>query len=65
MGEFTKTLDIWCRTVDDLEMLYEVQQLASMADLFQMTEVVSALVEAELGQLSLEACGEVLTWSGG
>ena len=45
--------------------LYKVQQLATVADRFQITEVVSALEEAVIENLSLEACGEVLTWSGG
>ena len=45
--------------------LREVQELASVADRFQITEVISALEEAVLGALSVEACGEVLTWSGG
>ncbi len=42
-----------------------MQQLASVADRFQITEVVSSLEEALMGHLSLEACGEVLMWSGG
>ncbi len=45
--------------------LYEVQQLASVADQFQITEVVSALEEATICQLSLGACGEALSWSRG
>jgi hypothetical protein len=66
MGIFIKALDIWCGRADGLEMeLYDVQELASVADRFQITEVVTALEEAALSQLSLKACGEVLTWSGG
>ena len=45
--------------------LREVQELASVADRFQITEVISALEEAVISKLSLEGCGEVLTWSGG
>ena len=66
IGVFIKTLDIWSGRADAQEMeLHEVQELASVADRFQITEVISALEEAVIGQLSLEACGEVLTWSGG
>ncbi len=60
-----KTLDIWCGRADGEELqLYEVHQLASVSDLFQiteLTEVVSALEQAAMGHQSLEACGEVLT----
>ena len=66
ISAFTKTLDVWCGRADGQEMeLHELQQLASVADRFQITEVTSALEEAVMGQLRLEACGEVLTWSGG
>jgi hypothetical protein len=43
--------------------LSEVQQLASVADRFQMTEVVAALEIEMIEQLSVEICGEMLTWS--
>ena len=63
---FIKTLDIWCGRADGHEMeLHEVQQLASVADRFQITEVTSALEEGVMRQLRLEGCGEVLGWSGG
>ena len=66
MRTFIKTLDIWCGRDDGQEMeLCDVQQLAIVADRFQITEVTSLLEEAVIGQLSLEACGEVLMWSGG
>ena len=45
--------------------LGQVQQLASVADQFQMTEVTSVLEEALMGQLSVDMCGDVLMWSGG
>ena len=62
---FIKTLDLWCGRHDGQEMeLCAVQQLAIVADLFQITEVVYSLEEAVMGQLSVEACGEVLLWSG-
>jgi hypothetical protein len=61
-----KVLDIWCGRVDGQEMeLCEVQELASVADRFQIAEVTSLLEEAMIGQLKVEACGEVLMWSGG
>ena len=46
--------------------LSEVQQLACVADQFQMTmtEVTSVLEEALMGQLSVEACVEVLMMGG-
>jgi hypothetical protein len=63
---FVKTLDIWCGRGGSKEMeLCEVQQLASVADRFQITEVLSALEESVMKQLSVEGCGEVLMWSGG
>ena len=66
MRTFMKTLDIWCGRGDGQELeLYEVQQLASVADRFQITEVTSLLEKAVIGKLSVEACGDVLIWSGG
>ncbi len=63
-----KALDFWCGRGDDQEMeLCEVQQLESVAALFQITEVVSELEDAVMGLLSLRlgACEEVLMWSKG
>ena len=58
---FIKTLDMWCGRVDGQKMeLYEVQQLAIVADRFQITEVTSLLEEAVIGKLSVEACGDLL-----
>jgi hypothetical protein len=63
---FIKTLDLWCGRGGDQEMeLCEVQQLAIMADRFQITEVTYLLEEAVMGQLCLDACGKVLMWSRG
>ncbi len=45
--------------------LCEVQQLASVADRFQIKEVEFFLEESMLSQLSVEHCWELLTWSGG
>ena len=62
---FTKALDLWCGRKDCQEVeLGEVQQLASVADRFQITAVTSVLEEALIGQLSVDMCGDVLTWSG-
>ncbi len=41
-----------------------MQSLASVADRFQMTGILSVLEEALVGQLSMGVCGWVLTWSG-
>ena len=50
LGAFVKTLDIWSGRADAQEMeLHEVQELASVADRFQITEVISALEEAVMG----------------
>ena len=58
IGAFIKTLDIWSGRTDAQEMeLHEVRELASVADRFQITEVISALEEAVMGQLSLDVCG--------
>ena len=65
MTTFTKALDMWCGRKDCEEMdVGEVRQLAIVADQFRMTEVVSLLEEALIGQLSVDMCGEVLVWSG-
>ena len=49
---FIKTLDLWCGKADGQEMeLHEVQQLVSVADRFQITEVTSALEETVVTQL--------------
>jgi F-box/WD-40 domain protein 7 len=62
---FLKTLDLLFGRKDDEEMeLSEVQQLASVADRFQITEVFSMLEEALKRQLTLDMCGDVLVWSG-
>jgi hypothetical protein len=35
-----------------------------VADRFQVTEVVSAVEDAIIGQLSAESCADVLSWGG-
>jgi hypothetical protein len=62
---FIKILGVWCGREDCQGMgIDEVQQVASVADRFQMTEVLSAVEEALLSQLSIENCGEVLMLCG-
>jgi hypothetical protein len=62
---FRKALDVWCGKQDSTELaLSEVEELASVANRFQMTDVFSVLEEAVMGHLSIGICGEVLTWSG-
>jgi hypothetical protein len=63
-GTFKKALDLWCGKEDSRDFeLCEVEELASVADRFQMTEVLSILEDAVMGQLSIGMCAEVLTWS--
>jgi hypothetical protein len=57
-------MDVWYGKFDCQEMvLGEMLELASVADRFQITEVVS-VVEAIMGQLSMDTCGELWKWSG-
>jgi hypothetical protein len=63
---FVKVLELWCGRGNGLEIsLHEGHQLASVADRFQITEVLSAVEDALMEQLSLDMCGEVVMWSGG
>ena len=65
-GMFFMALDVWCGKMAGRVMeLHEMKQLASVADRFQIMEVVSALETAAKGHLSTETCGELLTWSRG
>ena len=60
---FVKAMDVWCGRKDCQELeLGEVEQLASVADQFQMTEVTSVLEEGLMGQLNLDMCGDLLVW---
>jgi hypothetical protein len=64
-GIFLKALDVWCGREDCRELEWgELQRLANVADRFQMTDVLSVLEEALMGQLSVDMCGDVLMWSG-
>ena len=62
---FGKAFDIWCgkESTTELEMK-DVKVLASVADLFQMTEVLSVLDETVLRHLDIRICGDVLSWCG-
>ena len=65
-GVFGHALDLWCGRADAREMaLAEMQELASVADRFQMLDVVAALEDSIIGQLNVELCCEVLTSGGG
>ena len=63
---FRKVLDLWCgrelETNADIDVLLK---LGSVADRFQVTEVVTALEEAIMRQLSVATCADVLSWCGG
>ncbi len=62
---FSKALDLWCGREDGEELtLIEFHELASVADRFQMTEVVAVLESTMIGSLRFEMCGELLSWSG-
>ena len=65
MMTFTKALDIWCGRKDCQEMeltLDEVKHLLIVADRFQMMEVLSFLEEPLRKKLSLNMCGDILSW---
>ncbi len=61
---FIKTLDVWCGFGHDVQ-LDEMQQVASVADQFQISDVAPDVEKTIMQQLSVENCGEVLMWSGG
>ena len=63
---FCKVLDVWCGK--ELEPKADVGillKLGSVADRFQVTEVVTALEEAIMRQLNVATCADVLSWCGG
>jgi hypothetical protein len=67
---FSMALDIWCGKEISVEIgLEEIRKLASVADRFAMTEVVSMLDETAIGHLEvmghldISMCGELLGWS--
>jgi hypothetical protein len=63
-GAFSKVLDLWCggNGYQEIE-LSEMQQLAVVADQFQITEVLAALEDAMMTVLSVDVCVEMLTLS--
>jgi hypothetical protein len=62
---FEKVLDLWCGRNSGLEVeVPELLQLASVADRFQINDVLSLLEEVLLDGLKIGLCGEILTWSG-
>jgi hypothetical protein len=52
--DFGKVLNIWCGQAAVEEDLTDVRQLGSVADRFQIIEVLAALEETMLGQLAVE-----------
>ena len=62
---FGKALEICCGKDHIKELsLGDVKELASVADRFQMTEVIAVLDTAVSRHLAMSMCGEVLSWSG-
>ena len=62
---FVKVLDLWCgKENQEVQNVSELLSMGTVADRFQMTEVVSSIVEAVIGQLSVEVCCDVLSWGG-
>ncbi len=65
-GVFGHALDLWCGRADAREMaLVEMRELVSVADRFQMLDVVAALEDSMIGQLNVELWCEVLISGGG
>jgi hypothetical protein len=61
---FLRVLGLWFGGENGPERnLREVQELVSVADRFQVSEVVAVLEETMIEQLRVDECGEVLTWS--
>ena len=59
-----EVLDLWCGKEESMEReVAYVMMMASVADRFQIAEVVSALEDALIGELEAETCGEVLMGS--
>ena len=62
---FGKALEICCGKDHGTELsLGDVKELASVADRFQMTEVIAVLDMTVSRHLTMSVCGEVLSWSG-
>jgi hypothetical protein len=58
---FQHMLDLWCgRDGVEVNSVRQPMRTAGVAELFQVEEVVSALEDALVGQLSVETCAEVL-----
>ena len=61
---FVQVLDIWCGYEICAEMeLKDVKELVSVADRFQINDVISSLEASILGKLTLNLCADVMTWS--
>ena len=65
-ASFRQVLDVWCgKELEARADMGVLLKLGSVADRFQMTEVVTALEEAIIRQLSVATCADVLSWCGG
>jgi len=63
---FRQVLCAWCgKELEPRADVGVLLKLGSVADRFQMTEVVTALEEAIIRQLSVATCADVLSWCGG
>ena len=63
---FDKTFHLWCgNEIREVQNVHELLMLGSVADRFQMTEVISAVEDTIMRQLSVDVCCEVLNWGGG
>ena len=61
---FQHVLDLWCgREGVEVESVGQLMRAAGVAERFQVEEVVCALEEAVVRQLSVETCAEVLMGS--
>jgi hypothetical protein len=62
-GAFRYVLELWCGGYDFQELDWDaMQQLACVADRFQISEVVAALEDSMVGTLIVEVCVEMLNW---
>ena len=61
-----QVLDVWGgKELDASADMGILLKLGSVADRFQVAEVVAAVEEAIIGQLSVATCADVLSWCGG
>ncbi len=61
---FSKVLDMWCGRDVEVKGREDVQELAFLADRFQIPDVLSLLEDTMMGLLDVDVCADVLSWSG-